>query len=170
MSKLPKNDLDCYWSATGRAESTCVNPFTRPLNWAPEYQKTCLRGSVYFAPYVALLSHFSWQAQLDMRFSPTLKDNISDIPFILEAPSYLGMTLRNSISYPSVSPPPLSPSCPRGTDKRRPRLPSDAIPLLLLRRSCPSRSCCPSTLSTAPNTNCSASSSTLPNQMHSNPG
>ena len=35
MSKLPKSDLDCYWSATGRAESTHVNPSARPLNPAP---------------------------------------------------------------------------------------------------------------------------------------
>ena len=35
MSKLPKTDLDCYWSATGRAESMRVNPFTRPLNHTP---------------------------------------------------------------------------------------------------------------------------------------
>ena len=36
MSKLPKSDLDCYWSATGRTESTRVNPFTWPLNPAPD--------------------------------------------------------------------------------------------------------------------------------------
>ena len=38
MSKLPKSDLDCYWSAAGRAESTRINPFTWPLNPAPEWQ------------------------------------------------------------------------------------------------------------------------------------
>ena len=38
MSKLPKIDLDCYLSGTGRAESTRVNPFTRPLNPAPGCQ------------------------------------------------------------------------------------------------------------------------------------
>ena len=38
MSKLPKSDLDCYWSATGRAESTRVNPSARPLNCAPVHR------------------------------------------------------------------------------------------------------------------------------------
>ena len=45
MSKLPKIDLDCYWSATGRAESTRVNPFTRPLNPAPVL---CLSWDKFF--------------------------------------------------------------------------------------------------------------------------
>ena len=31
--------------------------------------------------YVALPSHFRWQAQLDAWFSPTLEDEISAIPF-----------------------------------------------------------------------------------------
>ena len=35
MSKLSKIDLDWYWSATGRAESTHVNPFMQLLNPAP---------------------------------------------------------------------------------------------------------------------------------------
>ena len=33
------------------------------------------------APYVALSSHFSWQAQPDVQLSPTLYDDISEIPF-----------------------------------------------------------------------------------------
>ena len=36
---------------------------------------------IYCPPFVALPSHFSWKAQLDARFSPTLKDEISEIPF-----------------------------------------------------------------------------------------
>ena len=37
-----------------------------------ESQKSHLRGSVYSAPYVALPSHFSCQAQLDAWYSPSL--------------------------------------------------------------------------------------------------
>ena len=36
---------------------------------------------VYSMFYGTVPSHFSWQAQLDARFSPALRDEISDIPF-----------------------------------------------------------------------------------------
>ena len=46
-----------------------LNPYANKMQFTT---KRNLEGTVYSAPYVALSSHFSWQAQLDGRFSPTL--------------------------------------------------------------------------------------------------
>ena len=46
-----------------------------------ECQRSHLVGSVYSTPYAAFPSHLGWQAQLDVLYSPTLQDRISDIQF-----------------------------------------------------------------------------------------
>ena len=60
MSKIPKIDLDCYWSGTGRAESTRVNPFTRPLNPAPAllHSKTLISGIIILTTLLFIFSYW----------------------------------------------------------------------------------------------------------------
>ena len=55
-----------------------------------------------------LSSHFSCQAQLDAQFSPTLKDEISDIPFTQDTShtkqrTFLSKRMHDSLGYVCAS-------------------------------------------------------------------
>ena len=68
-----------------------------------ESLKSHLRKRVYSAHYFALPSRFRWQAQLDAWFSPTLLDEISDIPFSLDQSGQVWIILDQSTSLDKVT-------------------------------------------------------------------